>query len=77
MRSSFISAIVAGSLLISATAAGARQPGAIPARGSTEVGDSDELGGGLLAIIGLIVVLLIIGGVVLLDGDDDDLPTSP
>ena len=76
MRSSIISAIVASGLLVSATAAGARQSGPVPTRDGAEVENSDELGG-LLMIIGLIVVLLIIGGVVLLDDDDDMLPHSP
>jgi len=74
MRSPFISAIVAGSLMVSATSAGARPP-ALPAdRSGAEVENADELRGTFM-IIGLIVVLAIIAGVVLLDGDDE--PESP
>jgi len=76
MRSSFISAIVAGSLLVSTTAASARQPGAMPQRSGADVQNPDELGGGLL-LIGLLAILLIIGGILLLDDNNEDLPHSP
>ena len=76
MRSPFLSAIVAGSLLISATAASARQPGPVPARSSAEVENSEELGG-LLMIVGLVVVLLVIGVFVIFDDDEEDIPHSP
>jgi len=78
MRSSFISAIVAGSLLVSTTAAAARQPGALPQRSGADVQNPEQLGGGLLALVGLLALLLLIGGFVLLDdNDDEDLPHSP
>lgn len=74
MRSPFITALVAGSLLISTSAAAAQQPAPLPARSGAEVEDADGIVGSL-AIIGLVVVLLVIGVFVLLD--DDDEPTSP
>lgn len=77
MRSPIISAIVAGSLLISSTAAIAQQPGPIPARDAAEVDNPDQLLGSALAIVGLVVVLAIIAIFVIFDDDDDDVPTSP
>jgi len=76
MRSSIISAVVAGSLLISTTAAGARAPELAPARSGAAVEEADEIVGSFM-IIGLIAVVLLVGGLVLLDDDDDDEPTSP
>ncbi len=77
MRSPFISAIVAGTLLVSTTAAGARQPGAMPLRSGADVRNADQLGGGIL-LIGLLALLLLIGGIALLDdGNDENLPHSP
>jgi hypothetical protein len=75
MRSSLISAIVAGSLLLSTTAASAQQPGPIPARSGSEVEDADQIVGTFM-IIGLVAVLAVVGFFVVLD-DDDDEPTSP
>ena len=75
MRSPFLSAIVSGSLLVSATAAGAQQPGPIPARSGSEVENAEGIVGSL-ALIGLIAVVAAIGLFVLLD-DDDDEPSSP
>lgn len=77
MRSPFISAIAAGSLLVSAAAAGAQQPGPIPARNAAEVENPDELVGGMLMIVGLVVVLGLIAIFVIFDDDDEDVPTSP
>ena len=77
MRSPFISAVVAGSLLVSATAAGAQQPGAIPARSGAEVGEAENAIG-VIAIVGFLALLLVIGVFVFLDDDDNDnLPSSP
>lgn len=76
MRSPFISAIAAGSLLVSAAAAGA-QPGPVPARNAAEVENPDELVGGMLMIVGLVVVLGLIAIFVIFDDDDEDVPTSP
>ena len=77
MRSSYISAIVAGSLLISSTAVSAQQAAPIPARDGAEVDNPDELIGGALMIVGLVVVLGLIAIFVLFDDDDEDVPTSP
>ncbi len=77
MRAPFISAIVAGSLLVSATAAGARQPDAPAARSGADVGQSDELFDNVFVIIGIVAVLLVIGIFVIFDDDDDELPSSP
>jgi hypothetical protein len=76
MRSPFLSAIVAGSLLLSATAAGAQQPGPIPARSGAEVEDAEQAVG-ILAIIGFATLLLLIGVFVFLDDDNNDVPSSP
>lgn len=75
MRSPIIAAIVAGSLLISTTAASAQQPNLPTARSGAEVDEGEGIVGSF-AIIGLIAVLAIVAVVVLLD-DDDDEPTSP
>jgi hypothetical protein len=75
MRSTLISAIAAGSLLVSTTAAAARQADSPATRGAAEVEDGDQLAGGLM-LIGLIAVVAVIAIFVLLD-DDDDEPTSP
>lgn len=77
MRSPFLSAIVSGSLLVSATAAGAQQPGPVPARDAAAVENPDELVGSALMIVGLVVVLGIIAIFVIFDDDDEDVPTSP
>lgn len=77
MRSQFISAIAAGSLLVSASVVGAQQPGPIPARNAAEVENPDELVGGMLMIVGLVVVLGLIAIFVIFDDDDEDVPTSP
>lgn len=74
---SLISAILSGSLLVSATAAGAQAPGPIPARDGAEVANSEELVGGMLMIVGLVVVLGLIAIFVIFDDDDEDVPTSP
>jgi hypothetical protein len=74
MRSSLISALVAGSLLVSSTASAARPPEAFAARTGTEIGESEEIAGTFM-IVGIIVVLLIIGGFIIFD--DDDEPDSP
>ena len=76
MRSTFISTIVAGSLLVSAIAAGARQPGAVPARGGAEVGESEEVIG-LMAILLFAALVLVVGVIVLIDDNDNGSPTSP
>ncbi|HEY6817343.1 MAG TPA: hypothetical protein VI168_17525 [Croceibacterium sp.] len=73
MRSTIISAIVAGGLLITTTAAGARQPAPLPRSGAA-VEDADQIAGTFM-IIGLLAVLAVVGIFVLLD--DDDEPTSP
>jgi hypothetical protein len=73
MRSPFISAVVAGSLLMSTTTASA-QTGPMPLRSGAEVEEADGIAGTFM-IIGLIVVLAVIAGVILLD--DDDEPSSP
>jgi hypothetical protein len=77
MRSPFLSAILSGSLLISASAAGAQQPGPIPARDAAEVENSEELIDGVFMIVGIVVVLGLIAIFVLFDDDDEDVPTSP
>jgi len=76
MRSTFISAIAAGSLLVSATAAGAQQPGAIPARTGAEVGTAEEAIG-IMAILLFAALVLVVGVIVLIDDDNNDRPTSP
>jgi hypothetical protein len=76
MRSPFISAIVAGSLLVSATAAGAQQPGPIPERSGAEVGDAEDAVG-IIAIILFGALVLAVGVIVLLDDDDNRSPVSP
>ncbi len=75
MRSPIISAIVAGSLLISTTAPSATQPSLPADRSGADVEDADGIVGSF-AIIGIIAVLAIVAVVVLLD-DDEDEPTSP
>jgi hypothetical protein len=74
MRSTFVAAIAAGSLLISTTAASAQQPAPVPARGGAEVEDAEGIVGTFM-IVGLIAVLAAVGIFVLLD--DDDEPSSP
>lgn len=77
MRSKLISAIAAGSLLVSTTAAGAQQPGPIPARSGAEVGQSEEAIG-IMAILLFAALVLVVGVIVLIDdGDGDGRPTSP
>jgi len=75
MRSPVISAIVAGSLLMSTTAASAQQSDPIPVRSGSEVEDADQIAGTFM-IIGLLAVLAVVGIFVLLD-DDDEEPASP
>ena len=69
MRSPLISAVVATCMLLSTTAAAARQPDPIAARSGTEI-EGEEIRGAFM-IIGIIVVLLLIGGLVILDDDDE------
>jgi hypothetical protein len=76
MRSTFISAIAAGGLLLSTTAAGAQQPGPIPARTGAEVGQSEEAIG-IMAILLFAALVLAVGVIVLIDDGDSDRPTSP
>lgn len=76
MRSTLISAIAAGSLLVSATAASARQPGAIPARTGAEVGQAEEAIG-IKAILLFAALVLVVGVIILIDDNDNDRPTSP
>jgi hypothetical protein len=75
MRSVSISAIVAGSLLISTTATAAQQSVSVAPRSGADVEDTDQLAGSLM-LIGLVAVAAVIAIFVLLD-DDDDEPTSP
>ena len=75
MRSTFISAIAAGSLLVSATAAGAQQPGPIPERTGAAVGESEQAIG-IKAILLFAALVLVVGVIIILD-DDDGRPTSP
>jgi len=76
MRSTFISAIVAGSLLVSATAASAQQPGPIPARSGADVGSSENALG-IQVILLFAAILLVVGLIVLLDDGDNESPASP
>jgi len=75
MRSALISAVAAGSLMVSTTAAAARPSVPVAPRSGADVERSDELAGSLM-IIGLIALVAVIGIFVLLD-DDDDEPESP
>ena len=59
MRSALISAIAAGSLLVSTTAAAATQADSVAVRSAAEVEEGDQLAGGLM-IIGLIAVVAVI-----------------
>jgi hypothetical protein len=74
MRSALISAVAAGSLLISTTATAASQANPVAARSSAQVEDGEELAGGLM-LIGIIAVVAVIAVFVLLD--DEDEPESP
>lgn len=76
MRSTLISAIAAGGLLVSTTAAAARPSVPVAPRSGADVENSEELAGGLM-LIGLIAVIAVIGIFVLLDDDDEEEPASP
>jgi hypothetical protein len=75
MRSTFISAIAAGSLLVSTAASGAQQSGPIPERTGADVGQSEEAIG-IIAILLFAALVLVVGVIVILD-DDDGRPASP